>query len=58
MFIKTQENLDKKKIIFLRTTAIVEEADKLRKMTNTTSNNAMLRALINEKLYPGAKVDA
>ena len=58
VFNRTPKNLDKKTPVHIQGVATVEEIDELRKVTNTTSNQAMLRALINEKLYPQAKEEA
>ena len=58
MFNRNPRNLDGKTPVHIQGVATVEEIDELRKATNTTSNQAMIRALINEKLYPGAKVEA
>ena len=58
VFNRKPRNLDGKTPVHIQGVATIEEIDELRKITGTTSNQAMVRALINEKLYPQAKAEA
>lgn len=56
MFNKTVKNLDGRTPVHIQGVATVDEINELKRITGTTSNQAALRALINEKLYK--KVEA